>query len=193
MKSERSVDICCCILNNQGSHYFRYTCTCSDIQRIVTFSITDFTTESSTLKSVNSSLFNCLMLNNNVRSLKKRTQIWDRLIKKTTSSEDKINKCTKCKMYFKYDLYKYHISSNNSHPLINRLPWIIAALRQKYLNCLPQIIAPSQPSSLLLFLLSPPYQVEVGVWSSKTDQWRFKFWRWGYWHCKLIKEQTWNT
>ena len=49
-------------------------------------------------------------------------------------------------MYFKYDLYKYCIPSNNSRPLINRLP---------------QIIAPSQPSSLLLFLLSSPYQVEV--------------------------------
>ena len=51
-------------------------------------------------------------------------------------------------MYFKYDLYKvkYCIPSNNSRPLINRLP---------------QIIAPSQPSSPVLFLLSSPYQVEV--------------------------------
>ena len=49
-------------------------------------------------------------------------------------------------MYFKYDLYKYCIPSNNSRPLINRLP---------------QIIAPSQPSSPLLFLLSSPHQVEV--------------------------------
>ena len=49
-------------------------------------------------------------------------------------------------MYFKYDLYKYCIPSNNSRPLINRLS---------------RIIAPSQPSSLLLFLLSPPNQVEV--------------------------------
>ena len=68
------------------------------------------------------------------------------MITKTTSSEDKINKCTKGKMYFKYDLYKYCIPSNNSRPLINRLP---------------QIIAPSQPSSPLLFLLSSPHQVEV--------------------------------
>ena len=49
-------------------------------------------------------------------------------------------------MYFKYDLYKYCIPSNNSRPLINRLP---------------QIIAPSQPSSPVLFLLSSPHQVEV--------------------------------
>ena len=138
MKNERSVNICCCILNNQGKVI---TLDTNVHVHVVTYkgllhnlSITDFTTESSTLKSVNSSLFNCLMLNNNVKSLKKRTQIWDWLIKKTTSSKDKINKCTKCKMYFKYDLYKYRISSNNSRPLINRLPWIIASLRQKYLQ-----------------------------------------------------------
>ena len=79
MKSERSVDICCCILNNQGKVI---TLDTNVHVHVVTYkgllhnlSITDFTTESSTLKSVNSSLFNCLMLNNNVKSLKKRTQI----------------------------------------------------------------------------------------------------------------------
>ena len=41
---------------------------------------------------------------------------------------------------------EYRISSNNSRPLINRLR---------------QIIAPPRPSRNLLFLLSPPCQVEV--------------------------------
>ena len=27
-----------------------------------------------------------------------------------------------------------------------------------------------------------------GVWSSKSDQWRFKLWRRGHWRWKLIKE-----
>ena len=149
-----------------------------DIQRIVTLSITDFTTESSTLKSVNSSLFNCLMLNNKVRSLKKKTQIWDWLIKKTISSEEKINKCTKCKMYFKYDLYKYRISSNNSRPLINRLPWIIPPLdRNIWNNCLFPAIWPSC-LSVILSLSS-----WSGVRSNKTDQWRR-----GYWHNLQINE-----
>ena len=41
----------------------------------------------------------------------------------------------------------YCISSNNSRPRINRRP---------------RIIAPTHPSGHFLFILSPPYQVEVG-------------------------------
>ena len=65
----------------------------------------------------------------------------------------------------------YCISSNNSHPSINRLPQRIAPFRQKYSkwsppseNCPP---LPLWPSSLS-FMHTLPSQSRV--WSSKTDQ-----------------------
>ena len=52
----------------------------------------------------------------------------------------------------------YRISSNNSRtPSINRLP---------------QIIAPLSTSSVSQFI--PSLSSWSGIWSSKTDQWRFK-------------------
>ena len=55
-----------------------------------------------------------------------------------------------------------HISSNNSCPVINHLPWVIAPLWQKYLNSrLRQIITPPHPTpDHLRFLLFPPCQVK---------------------------------
>ena len=79
----------------------------------------------------------------------------------------------------------YRISSNNSCPSINRLPQIIAPLWWKYLKYLnlPSTIdpPPHPPSHHLVFLLSPPCQVEGKFYPSKLHQWWFKLW-------KLIKE-----
>ena len=44
----------------------------------------------------------------------------------------------------------YCISSNNSRPLINRLPRIIAPrLKEIYKNCIPQIIPPPMPCNFI--------------------------------------------
>ena len=90
--------------------------------------------------------------------------------------------------------YKYRVSSNNSRPF-NRLPWIIAPLCRKCLKLPPPSNnpPPHHPSRL-------PARVthsgklggwsQEGVWSSTTDQWRFKLWRRRHWHWKLINEGT---
>ena len=61
-------------------------------------------------------------------------------------------------------IFRYSISSNDSRSSINRIPRIIAP--------------PLSPSSLLFISSLSSWS---GIWSSKTDQWRFKLW-------KLIKE-----
>ena len=55
-----------------------------------------------------------------------------------------------------------HISSNNSCPVINRHPWAIAPLWQKYLNSGRHriITPPPHPSEHPLFVLFPPCQVK---------------------------------
>ena len=71
---------------------------------------------------------------------------------------------------------------------ITILPWIIVI--PQFINRLSRIITPLPrlPSSLSFIIHVTSLLSWSGFWSSKTDQWRFKLWRWGYWHCNLTRE-----
>ena len=62
-----------------------------------------------------------------------------------------------------------HISSNNSCPVINHLPWVIAPLWQKYLNSrLRQIITPPPPPlTIFVFFYSLPVKLKVDTSNNK--------------------------
>ena len=59
----------------------------------------------------------------------------------------------------------YRISLNNSRPLINRLPQIISALRQKWIIASLKQSAPSPLAIFPFFYLPPPPSVKM-----KSDQ-----------------------
>ena len=65
----------------------------------------------------------------------------------------------------------YRISLNNSRPLINRLPQIISALRQKWIIASLKQSAPS-PLAIFPFFYLPPPLCQDEVWSI-IFQWRF--------------------
>ena len=62
-------------------------------------------------------------------------------------------------------IFRYLISSNNSRSSINRLPRVIPP---------PPPNSPLSPFSLLFISSLSSWS---GIWSSKTDQWRFKLWK----------------